>query len=348
MERIVTTGFVVMGAVLTIPPWAADSVLTGLSALAGCVLLAAVGLFVCAMAWWSERLSHVRVTAGLTAAVACLAALPYLARQTGDGRPLIVAAMSVLVLFGSLPLRHQRIRAIALRVDPRSSVGLESVAVPLIVRARLSLVQHALALLFAWAISCLAIDGGPAARGIVAGAVYLLVLVVSARALAVAATDPASWRTRMRARDQAYEPESSEATLEAALGAARRRVFAREVIVASLLVGVATAAAIDAPTALAASVPVGVAAVYLTVVTLDLGRVFVASLRSPLAGGSPIADVTLNEGDGVGVLAADVFRKLTRPLGAVLVFVLILGRIADAQSIWQLLTEIYDSARSLL
>jgi hypothetical protein len=313
--------------------------------LALCALLVGAGFVVRQASWLFEQMTHCHLTAGLAATAAGVGALPFLVELADSGRPLIIAGVVAATLAITLPARRARIAVLALRIDPGAADKHEAIEVPLTVRARLSIVPHALALLSAWILSCVVIDTGPLTRSIAAAVAYVAVLSVWARPLARAATQFPEWHAQMRRYNQAYQGTPARPTLEAALLWARRRVMLLELGIIVPLVALATVLTRGMPAGVLSELPIGVAAVFVAVTVLELGRAFARSLRSPL---SSVIESTTDDTDSLGQYAQDTMRAVSKKLGVVVGVFLALSKAADLVGVWDLVGNIFDFVKDLV
>jgi preprotein translocase subunit SecA len=340
LERMAAPVLLVVGAVLVVRPGRGGIDAGLLGALASVVILVVLGTLVRSLVWIFESMVHFHLTAGLAAGFAAFAAMPWLARLAGWSDVLLVAGVTAAATLGSLPLRRARLQAVAIHVDQNSPDSVETLEVPLTVRARLSIVQHATALLLAWVASCVVINGAPALRAVVAGVAYFVVLAAWARVLSRSATDPDAWREAMRARQRTYAGTPAHPTLETALLAAKRRLTALELGTAVLPVAVASVLAASMDASAVEAVPVGVAAVACSVFAVELGRAFVNGFRLPLAGTTTSASQEIDDTESFTSSAQAAVRLLVRRLGYLAAIVGALRGISDVLGIWSVVESI--------
>jgi energy-converting hydrogenase Eha subunit C len=177
VDRVASVLLLGVGAVVVVQPWSRASIAAVAAAAGLCVLLLFVGLLIRNATVWFEQMTSIPLTAGLAAGFAALAALPFLARLGDVGSVALIVGVSAALLVATAPLRRVRIPAIALHVDDRLA-DIDALGVSLVVRAHLTTVPHAFALLIAWAVGCLLVDGGALVRSLSAGAAYLAVLAL--------------------------------------------------------------------------------------------------------------------------------------------------------------------------
>jgi preprotein translocase subunit SecA len=333
------------GAVIVVAAGDTGGPIPLLGSVALWALVFGAGLVVRQACWLFEQMTHCHLTAGLAATAAGVGALPFLVELADSGRPLIIAGATAATLAITLPLRRARINAVALRIDPTAAERREAIDVPLTVRARLSVVPHAFALLSAWVLSCVVIDAGPLTRSLVAAVAYVAVLVAWALPLARSATRFDEWHGQMRRYNQAYHATERRPTLETALVWARRRVLLLELGTAVPLVALATVLARDMPAGALSELPVGVAAVFVAVAVLELGRACVRSVRSPLPA---VIESTTDDVDSLGQYAQDAMRAVSKKLGVFVAVFLALSKAADLIGVWDLVSDLANFVKDLV
>lgn len=349
LERNVAMTLLALGIAVVAAPWNASTGWEALAELGLCVLLLVVSLTLLSTDYWYEQMTNYQLTAGLAAAFAALSALPFLAGLGGSVRIWTLAACTAALLAASTPWRKVRIRALALRIDGGGGGSGETLDVPLVVQARLSVAQHAFALVFAWAASCVAIDADASVRSLVAGLAYLAVLTFWAQSLARSATGADDWQERMRQQGRAFDAMSTDGTLEEALASARRQLLLHEAAIAVVVVALGTFAALGIPGHVLAQLPVGMAAVFAAVAVLDLGQSFLRGLRSPLADiAEPAAEATFAEAQGVGAIAGETIRAIAKKMAVAIAVFVALSYIADAISVVKLIEEFVEWLGGLL
>jgi hypothetical protein len=347
LERSASWALLAAGVVFVVAPWHGPNVLLGLAAVAVCVLLLVGGSIVLNSVLWFEQMTDYHVSAGLVVGLTGLSALPFLAGVAGEARVWPAAAIAFVLLVATRPLRRFRLRALALRAD--ESLRNETLEVSLAVEARLSVVQHAFALLLAWAVACVAIDDTAAVRAVFGGVAYLSVLGVWAWLLSESATDIEGWQERLRRRDRGLVPSGVGESLGDVLARARRMVFLREVALAALLTLLGTWLALDVPESSLAQLPIGMAIVFCAVVLSDVGLSVLRSLRSPLAGVSePSSPATYSEGEDFSALLRETISFTTQKMGIVITAFVILAYVANAISVVTLVKEGAEWVASLL
>lgn len=339
-ERLVSIGLLVATAALV-----SGIARHGLSAHAPRELLVLVLCVVLALVarnglWFTEALTQSRVSAGLAGACALFGAVPFVATLGGVARIAPIMVVSAVVLVATRPLRRTALPGVAIRVDQRREEK-EVLKVQLIIRSPLSVTPHLYAFACAWLVSCVVISGPSVGRSVSAGCAYALVLAVWARAQAGRAADPGSWHGRMRAMDQAYEPGSDGPALEDALVLARRRIAVYELVATVPLVALATVLSARVPLRVDSVLPVGLAALFVTVVTLDFGRVFLRSLQTFIGGVA--ATRSYDEEYDAPELADSIrqtVRYLTKRLSLAVIVFAALTKVVDVLGVTDLITEV--------
>ena len=282
-EHALSTLVVLAAALALLRPWHGGLGLHTLWTVLGCIALVAAAALVRNLLWQSEQLTQSKFSAGLAATCAAFGAIPFLADRSGSGRVAAIVTCAAVILMASAPFRRAVIPSIAMRIDTRRGEN-EQLAVPLVIRAPLSVSPHLYALLVAWLVSCVIVGGSAVATSVTAAVSYLAVLAFAARTIAANAADPERWYARMRRNDQAFSSEEGGDTFEAALAASRRRVVALELAAVTPILAFAAVVETRMPAGVLREIPVGPAAIFATVAVLDLGRLFVQSLASTMRG----------------------------------------------------------------
>lgn len=299
------------------------------------------GVLMLSCVYWFERVSRAHVLPVLAAAFAVFGALPLLIRE-GDPSPVLaIAVFSGLVLAAGGALRRASVGAVAVRPDDGGSEP-ESMRVRIPVKARLSIAPHAMALLFAWAISCLILDGDATTHAVAAGLTYLAVLAFWTRALARSATDAETWRERMRRAQQSFDSSVAGGSLEHALARARQRVVAGEVAVAFALVAVATVLTLGAPERLLEQLPLGVATVFLSVVVFEYGAAFARGLFAPaIQTTDPSAELEA-EYEGTAERLQGLVGYYTKRMGGFLAALVVLRELLDVLNQGEVAVRLFE------
>lgn len=323
-----------------VQPWARDLGWGLANAVLICLALISAGFVVRNSLYRFEQLSHYHLIPLLAACFAAFAALPQLASTEGTSGVWLAAGAVGFLLLASLPVRRGRIGVLAIASDERQGEP-ESIEASLPVTGRLSVVPHALALAFAWAVSCVLLQAGVEVSLIAAALAYLLVLLAWARSLAESVTDPEVWQERMRGREQAYDGSSPGSNLTDALVRVRRRIFFAEASVAVLVVGCATALTSGTSIEVLHELPLGMAVVCVATITIDLAIAFGRSLAVPLFGLVDVSAPDQNEEEeGSAAKIRALVERYTRRMGVVIVLTLLLREVADVVSITELVLRV--------
>jgi hypothetical protein len=328
-EHALSTLAVLTAALALVRPWHGSVGFHTLWAVLGCIALVVAATLIRNLLWQSELLTQSKLSAGLAAACAAFGAIPFLADRAGSGRVAAIIACTAIVVIASAPFRRAMIPSIAMRIDTRRGES-EQLAVPLMVRAPLSVSPHLYALLVAWLVSCVIVGGSAVATSVTAAVSYLAVLAFAARTIAAGAADPERWYSRMRRNDQAFSTEDGGDTFEAALAASRGRVIALELAAITPIVAFAAVIATRMPAGVLREIPVGPAAIFATVVVLDLGRLFVQSMASTMRGvaAAPPSFEAPEEGIFAEGLQESV-RHIWRRLAWVAIALVVISKLSD-------------------
>lgn len=340
-ERALSTLVVLSAALALLRPWHGSLGFHTLWTVLGCVALVAAAVLVRNVLWQSEQFTQSKFSTGLGAACAAFGAIPFLADRSGSGRVAAIVACAAVVLMTSAPFRRAVIPSIAMRIDTRRGES-EQLAVPLVIRAPLSVSPHLYALLVAWLVSCVIVGGSAVATSVTAAVSYLAVLAFAARTIAAGAADPERWYERMRRNDQAFSTEDGGDTFEAALAASRRRVVVLELATVTPIVAFAAVVATRMPAGVLQEIPVGPAAIFATIVVLDLGRLFVQSLASTMRGiaAAPPSFEAPEEGIFAEGLQESV-RHIWRRLAWVAVALVVISKLSDLLGIITFLETVW-------
>jgi preprotein translocase subunit SecA len=328
-EHALSTLVVLAAALTLLRPWHGSLGFHTLWTVVGCSALVAAAALVRNLLWQSEQFTQAKFSAGLAAACAAFGAIPFLADRSGSDRVAGIVACAVVVLMASSPFRRAVIPSIAMRIDTRRGEN-EQLAVPLAIRAPLSVSAHLYALLVAWLVSCVIVGGSAIAMSVAAAVSYLAVLAFAARTIAAGAADPERWYKRMRRNDQAFSADDRGDTLETALAASRKRVVALELAAVTPIVAFTAVVATRMPAGVLREIPVGQATIFATVAALDLGRLFVQSLASTMRGvaAAPPSFETPEEGIFAEGLQESV-RHIWRRLAWVAVALVVISKLSD-------------------
>ncbi|HET7509054.1 MAG TPA: DEAD/DEAH box helicase [Solirubrobacterales bacterium] len=348
IERQTAIFVLVVSSFVLVRPWGQGLSLGLVSSIAGAIAVAAAGAIACNNLYRFEQMTHYHVLELMAAGLAAFSALPFLVRVGETKDVLLLAGACALVLAGTRPWRHARIRVLALGIEDTPS-GPDSLEVALPVTGRLSVVPHAFALAFAWALSCGINDLSVAQRSVAAAGVYLAMLGFWAHQQSRSVTDPEDWRERMRGREQSYEPIGKAETLADALADARRRIFTREMIVVAPLVVLAGMLGLAAPSDLAARLPLGVATLCVSALIVDFGIAFLQGLRSPLPGTSePLSGGLVDEAEGAAAKVRGLVAHYTKRLGFALLILVAVKELLELASLGEFVAHLFQSLADLL
>jgi hypothetical protein len=338
-EHLMSTLAMIAGALALVPVWGSGLGAATVGAVAGCLAAIMASLVVRNAIWQAENLTQCQITAGIAAAFAVCGALPSLAGEADARSIAVIGAFTALATLASGPMRHVSIPATAIRTDA-STEAPDTLRVFLPVRAPLSSTPHLHALVVSWFTANVLVGGDAVARCVAGGAAYWAVLFWWARALSKRATDPARWQAKMRLRDEAYDAQGPNATLSAALARARTRVIAAEMLLAAAILALAGAFAADTPAGVLRDIPVGPAAVFATVLALDLGTAFSRSARLALGGFNtqPLADEP--EQGSLAEMLRDAVRHINKKFGFALLLAVAIIKLANAVGIVETLDHV--------
>ena len=118
VERLVSAALLAVGAVLVVRPGHGGWGVHVFGQLLSLVILIAMGALLRGLVWPCESMVHLHLTAGMAAAFAGFAALPYLAQLTNGADVAIVAGLTAVIALASYPLRSARLPVVAIASTP--------------------------------------------------------------------------------------------------------------------------------------------------------------------------------------------------------------------------------------
>jgi preprotein translocase subunit SecA len=320
-ERAISSLVVLAATLALLRPWHGSLGFHTLWSALCCVALITAAALIRNLVWEAEQFTQSKLSAGLASGCAAFGAIPFLADRSGAGRVGSIVACAAVVLVASAPFRRAVIPSIAMRIDTMRDER-EQMAIPLVIRAPLSVSPHLYALLVAWLVSCVIVGGSATTTTVTAAVSYLAVLAFAARTIASGAADPERWYKRMRQNDQAFSEDGN--TVEAALASSTSRLVALELATITPIIVFASVVETYMPAGVLREIPVGPAAIFATVAMLDLGRLFVQSVASTMRGiaAAPSSFENVEEGifdEGLHESVRHILRRLAWVAAALMV-----------------------------
>ncbi|SET35488.1 hypothetical protein [Geodermatophilus poikilotrophus] len=320
--------------------WARDAVVVA-------VLLAAA-VVVRNLVWTAQNVGRVHVPAALIGVFVLGVALPALGRQHGTA--VIVPALLGVAVILSRGLFRLRLPVSSMQWTEDGGDAGHAVPsmVPLPVPERWP--AHCYALLAALATGAV-LRGRLDALGesLVTGAVYLVVYSLWARRLAVTATAPGRWTSRLRGANQAYRPTAGRPTLESGLASLRRLLVAREVATASLIVVCAVLVGSVGSLFGGPDVNLGLLAAGLGIIGAELISAAVLSLSQVVGSERPAGggDTETLSGSMVGDVQ-EVLTRFGKRVSLLVVAFLVLRGIADLIDVWEVAAGLWRWVEDVL
>jgi hypothetical protein len=312
------------------------------------VLLAAA-LVVRNVVWTAQNVGRVHIPAALIGASTLAVALPALVRE--HGTTVLVPALIGAAVVLTRDVFRLRLPVSSMQWTEDGSDTDQAVPGALVLHVPERWPAHCFALVSALAAgTLLPVAIGDLADSLVTGAVYLVVYWLWARRLAETTTAVDRWTSRLRGANQAYRPTSGLPTLESGLTVLRRRVVAREVATAGVVVTCAVLAGPVGSLFGGPEVNVGLLAAGLGIIGTELALTAVLSLSHVL--GTERAVWAGEESEALSGSMVDdvheVLKRFAKRVSLLIVAFLVLRGIADLVDVWEVATTLWRWVRGFL